>query len=98
MDQKNVFMSREGNEWYERNKSAILGKSLASDPIFKALEYLGSKPARILEIGCANGWRLAQLAQLAQLAEHYGARCYGVDPSASAIQGIEHGKCSLYLN
>ncbi|MFQ2093752.1 class I SAM-dependent methyltransferase [Aeromonas taiwanensis] len=92
MDQKNVFMSREGNEWYERNKTAILGKSLASDPIFKALEYLGRKPARILEIGCANGWRLAQLA------EHYGARCYGVDPSASAIQGIEHGKCSLYLN
>ena len=62
MDQKNVFMSREGNEWYERNKAAILDKSLA------------------------------------QLAEHYGACCYGVDPSASAIQGIDHGKCSLYLN
>ncbi len=57
MDQKNVFMSREGNEWYERNKSAILGKTLERDPIFKALEYLGSKPTRILEIGCANGWR-----------------------------------------
>lgn len=80
MQQKNVFMAQEGNEWYERNKVAILDKSLASDPIFKALQYLGRKPARILEIGCANGWRLAQLA------DHYGARCYGVDPSASAIQ------------
>lgn len=39
MYQKNVFMSREGNEWYERNKAAILGKSLASDPIFKAIVY-----------------------------------------------------------
>lgn len=57
MDQKNVFMSREGNEWYERNKSAILGKTLERDPIFKALAYLGCKPTRILEIGCANGWR-----------------------------------------
>ncbi|MDX7858826.1 class I SAM-dependent methyltransferase [Aeromonas caviae] len=80
MHQKNVFMDHEGDEWYKRNKAAILDKSLANDPIFKALEYLGSRPARILEIGCANGWRLAQLA------EHYGARCYGVDPSASAIQ------------
>lgn len=68
MQQKNVFMAREGNEWYERNKAAILEKSLANDPIFKALEYLGSKPARSLEIGCANGWRLALLAS------HYGAQ------------------------
>ncbi|MGY3864864.1 class I SAM-dependent methyltransferase [Aeromonas bivalvium] len=92
MHQKNVFMAREGNEWYERNKSAILGKSLASDPIFKALTYLGCKPARILEIGCANGWRLAQLA------EHYGAQCHGVDPSASAIQDIDYDKFSFYLS
>ena len=39
MDQKNVFMAREGNELYERNKVAILDKSLASDPIFKAIVY-----------------------------------------------------------
>ncbi|WP_226799020.1 hypothetical protein [Aeromonas simiae] len=89
MDQKNVFMSQEGNEWYERNKSAILGKTLERDPIFKALAYLGCKPTRILEIGCANGWRLAQLAQLA---EHYGACCYGVAPSASGIQDVDYGK------
>lgn len=43
MQQKNVFMAQEGNEWYERNKAAILEKSLASDPIFKALVYLGCK-------------------------------------------------------
>lgn len=43
MDQKNVFMAREGNEWYERNKSAILGKTLDNDPIFKELAYLGCK-------------------------------------------------------
>ena len=82
MKQKSVFMAQEGNEWYERNKAAILDKSLTSDPIFKALHYLGSKPASILEIVCANGWRLAQLAV------YYGARCYGVDPSASALQDL----------
>jgi len=32
MHQKNVFMDHEGNEWYERNKSAILGKTLDCDP------------------------------------------------------------------
>ncbi|MFM5840000.1 hypothetical protein [Aeromonas rivipollensis] len=31
MEQKNVFMAREGNEWYKRNKSAILGKTLGSE-------------------------------------------------------------------
>ena len=41
MNQKNVFMAQEGNEWYERNKAAILEKFLANDPIFKALVYLG---------------------------------------------------------
>ncbi len=28
MHQKNVFMAREGNKWYEHNNSAILGKAL----------------------------------------------------------------------
>ncbi|MFS1161537.1 methyltransferase domain-containing protein [Aeromonas salmonicida] len=92
MHQKNVFMAQEGNEWYKRNKTSILEKSLASDPIFKALEYLGRKPARILEIGCANGWRLTQLAS------HYGTQCHGVDTSASGIQDVDYGKFSLYLN
>ncbi|MFM5696054.1 trans-aconitate 2-methyltransferase [Aeromonas veronii] len=38
------------------------------------------QPKRILEIGCANGWRLAQLAN------YYDATCYGIDPSQTAIE------------
>lgn len=80
MKQKSVFMKEEADAWYERNKLCINQKSLSNDPIFTALQNIGYQPKRILEIGCANGWRLAQLAN------HYGATCYGVDPSQTAIE------------
>ncbi|EKP0312388.1 class I SAM-dependent methyltransferase [Aeromonas veronii] len=80
MKQKSVFMKEEADAWYERNKFCINQKSLSNDPIFIALQNIGYQPKRILEIGCANGWRLAQLAN------YYGATCYGIDPSQTAIE------------
>lgn len=80
MKQKSVFMKEEADAWYERNKFCINQKSLSNDPIFIALQNIGYQPKRILEIGCANGWRLAQLAN------YYGATCYGIDPSQVAIE------------
>ncbi|ELM3615280.1 class I SAM-dependent methyltransferase [Aeromonas sobria] len=80
MKQKNIFMKEEADAWYERNKFYINEKSVENDPIFMALQSIDCKPRRILEIGCANGWRLAQLAKC------YGADCYGIDPSTMAIQ------------
>ena len=80
MKQKNVFIKEEADAWYERNKLCINQKSLNNDQIFIALQNIDCQPKRILEIGCANGWRLAQLAS------HYGASCYGIDPSKTAIE------------
>lgn len=80
MKQKSVFMENEADAWYERNKLCINKKSVKNDPIFMALQSINFKPKRILEIGCANGWRLAQFS------EHYDANCYGIDPSKKAIE------------
>lgn len=80
MKQKNVFMKEEADAWYERNKFCINQKALSNDPIFIALQSIGNQPKRILEIGCANGWRLAQLAN------HYGATCYGIIPHKQLLR------------
>lgn len=47
--------------WYQRNKSAFTPDQQKNDPILIALDHCFIQPSRVLEIGCANGWRLAQL-------------------------------------
>ncbi len=79
MNQKNTFLSGEGNMWYQRNKSAFTPDQQKNDPILIALDHCFIQPSRVLEIGCANGWRLAQLHN------RYGCQAYGIDPSETAI-------------
>lgn len=77
MKQKNVFLSGEGDSWFERNAAYLShGKG---DVVVDSLERLSLRPKSILEIGCANGHRLAMMA------ERYGAKGAGIDPSAKAI-------------
>lgn len=79
MNQKNTFLSGEGNMWYQRNKSAFTTEKQKEDPVLLALEHCKIKPVRVLEIGCANGWRLAKLHN------SYHCEVYGIDPSDEAI-------------
>lgn len=77
LKQKNVFMSGEGDSWFERNAAYLShGKG---DVVVQSLDRLPLQPKSILEIGCANGHRLAAMA------ERFGAKAAGVDPSAKAI-------------
>lgn len=78
VSQKNQFLSGEGNEWYERNKWNI-SAAIKNDPILKAIEHCVIRPIRVLEIGCADGWRLAEIER------RYGCTTYGIDPSEKAI-------------
>lgn len=75
--QRDVFTSGEADRWFERNRLVL--KPQRDDPIVRAVEVLGLRPQRILEIGCANGWRLERLRLLC------GADCWGIEPSAKAI-------------
>jgi ubiquinone/menaquinone biosynthesis C-methylase UbiE len=55
-----------------------------SDPVIDAIFKLGLHPTSVLEIGCANGWRLSAIHDL------FHCECLGIDPSPSAINsGME---------
>lgn len=72
--QRDIFLASEGNAWFERNKHR-LGQR---DPVSEAIEKAGIIPNNVLEIGCANGWRLARLR------DKYGCEVTGIDPSLDA--------------
>ena len=91
MSQKKVFLSGEGNQWYERNKSA-LSTATAEDPVLQALNHCMMAPERVLEIGCADGWRLAEIER------HYGCQSYGIDPSEQAITTGQAEHSTLQLS
>lgn len=76
--QKAAFLRGEGDRWFERNADHLShGKQ---DVVVEAMTALDLRPSSILEIGAANGHRLAALAAL------LGARCAGVEPSAQAVE------------
>jgi SAM-dependent methyltransferase len=70
MKQADIFAESEGDAWLERNR-ALVGR----DPVSEAIDHLGLKPERVLEIGCANGWRLAALRG------KFNCEVHGVEPS-----------------
>lgn len=79
--QKDIFLNRAGDEWYERNKEdlKLLEDNIDNDPIFRCMEFLELQPKMVLEIGCSNGWRLHAISQ------KYKAKCFGVEPSPKAV-------------
>lgn len=82
--QKELFLSSEGNAWYERNKNTFNEKE--TDQIINCISELGLSPKKILEIGCSNGYRLNKLNK------KYGSKCFGIDPS---LEAIEEGKIAF---
>jgi len=82
MSQDDIFMSDEGNQWFKRNRDAIVDQNQFDWPI-KIIESLKGKAkiGRILELGCANGWRLARIKDMFQ----GNVELYGTDASKEAI-------------
>lgn len=78
-DQKNIFLESEADQWFERNKTNLRERTPEGDVITRTLKGTHYKPKRILEVGCANGFRLQFLKDL------YQAECHGIDPSKKAI-------------
>jgi ubiquinone/menaquinone biosynthesis C-methylase UbiE len=77
MSQKDVFLSGEGDAWFDRNPKEM---DCDSDPVIKAIQEFGIVPRKVLEIGCASGLRLACLRS------KFACECHGVDPSTKAVQ------------
>ena len=74
MRQADIFLQSEGDAWFRRNH-ARLGER---DPVFDAIVDIGIKPKSVLEVGCANGWRLAKLR------DQYQCEVTGIEPSEKA--------------
>lgn len=84
MSQTQVFLTGEGDAWLKRNAKDL---PIKDDLVLNALGQLvgGVQPdSSVIEIGCANGWRLKAMREL------YGCtKLYGVDPSKSAVKAAE---------
>jgi SAM-dependent methyltransferase len=70
------FLGGEGAAWIERNKDKI---DTLNDPIIQAIRDSDIPVEEVLEIGCANGWRLKIIRN------EYGCPAYGVDPGYGDI-------------
>lgn len=81
MSQDEIFLTGEGDNWFSRNRHA-LSDAQGPDWPLELIQRLGHRERfrKILELGCANGWRLAKLKSLIP-----GAECTGVDASREAI-------------
>ena len=80
--QKNLFLKKQADNWYDSNKSRLKKKSYKKDFIIKEVEILinENKIENILEIGCGDGNRLSYLKK------NNKVNCFGIDPSSKALK------------
>lgn len=84
LNQDTYFFHVEGDAWFKRNKDALAaGKKTDWPEFLLGMIQHPSDLAKVLELGCANGWRLNALQQKLDVGR---ARCVGVDASAEAIE------------
>jgi hypothetical protein len=71
-----------GDKYFLRRKDVLEGlfNRWGKDPVVCSFLHLHLKPRSILEIGCANGWRLEPLRMM------LGCNCSGIDASELAIK------------
>lgn len=78
--QDEFFVNGEGDEYFKRHQNWLTSVNKETDLVYSSLVSLDLKPNSILEIGCANGFRLNWLY------EKFGCYCMGIDPSSNAIK------------
>ncbi len=77
--QDEIFAAFEGDKWFERNKAALEQFDPKADFPLALMEMYRLRPRAVLELGAANGVRLAAIQK------HYGSRVVALEPSAEAI-------------
>lgn len=71
------FSPSDADAWYRRNKHKL---GVGVDPVMTAIEKTNCFIGSVLEIGCANGWRLKRLQ------DRFSCAAYGIDLSRAAIR------------
>jgi len=80
--QRDMFLSGEGDAWFERNLRSVSEFSITDDPLAPALLDLPLKPGpttTVAEVGCGQGLRLEALHR------QKGWKASGIDPSSQAV-------------
>jgi len=77
MKQAELFITSEGDAWHDRNKD----KPRLPDPVIDAIGTCHIQPKAVVEIGCGDGWRLAELQKI-----YKPQLCNGYEPSKKAWQ------------
>ncbi|WP_295843708.1 class I SAM-dependent methyltransferase [Tardiphaga sp.] len=81
VDQSAVFRDGEGDAWFRRNAGALSATRPVDRTAEATLRAIDATDARsICEVGCSNGWRLAQLGE-----RYPGLQLAGFDVSEAAI-------------
>ena len=78
-NQKNIFLEGEGDCWFDRNDGLDMNSRIKDDLILNEMERLHIQPQSVLEVGCAEGWRLNVIS------DKLKSECTGFDPSKKAI-------------
>jgi ubiquinone/menaquinone biosynthesis C-methylase UbiE len=73
--QAQAFLNGEGQAWLKRNEHKL---NLTDDPVLDSIKANLLHPKTVLEIGCANGWRLVELEK------QYQCQCLGIDPAVTS--------------
>lgn len=82
--QKDIFLSGEGDAWYQRNKAYFQSMNENKDSVFDFMLEQKIVPKVVLEIGCADGRRLNIINTA------FKSKCYGLDVSSEAInEGVK---------
>ena len=71
MLQDDIFRQTEGDRWFARNRAALGAFDASADLALRLLELYNLRPQSVIEIGAANGFRLAAIERWS------GARCVG---------------------
>ncbi len=79
LTQKSIFLNGEGDSWFDRNSTLNMEDRIRQDHILEEIRRLDLEPKSVVEIGCAEGWRLSEINK------EYGSNCIGFDPSEKAI-------------
>ena len=80
MLQDDVFTCFEGDRWFERNRKALQEFDPEHDMPSQLIQFYDLQPKSVVEIGAANG------ARLAALHERCGARVVAIELSGEAIE------------
>jgi len=92
MGQEDIWKNGEGDNWFKRNHGYLVSWQPENDMPLKLLNKYPIIPKKVLEVGCCNGYRLATIAK------KHKSLCYGIDPSAEAIEDGKRRYPSINLS